>query len=184
MDTISLLHCFLVGSVRGWHWTSLHTINICFLHEEPMPVTVLYFLSLCCEQRPHRQLFIDSSAGCSCVWILLVPYPHDHHFLLILVTALTHITRIHRNFDVANSPRYHAGFTPMLFQWSYSHMAHFSSQICCNFFTVQFFHSRPLFIVRFLFCRAIFHVQTGWALLFVLQLIALLFVFPIDNTYE
>ena len=30
----------------------------------------------------------------------------------------------------------------------------------------------------------IFHVQTGWALLFVLQLIALLFVFPIDNRYE
>ena len=36
-----------------------------------MPVTVLYFLSLYCEQSPHRQLFIDSSAGCSCVWILL-----------------------------------------------------------------------------------------------------------------
>ena len=52
-----------------------------------MLVTVLYYLPLCCEQSPHRQLFIDSSAGCSYVWILLVPYPHDHHFLLLLVTV-------------------------------------------------------------------------------------------------
>ena len=92
--------------------------------------------------------------------------------------------QIRRNFDVANSPRYHTGFAPMLFQWSYSHMARFSLRIHCDFFTAQFFRSRPLFIARFLFCRAIFHVQTDWALLFVLQLIALLFVFPIDHTYE
>ena len=100
------------------------------------------------------------------------------------LSALTHIMRIRRNFDVANLPRYRAGFDPMLFQWCYSHMAHFSSRIRCDFFTARFFRSRPLFIARFLFCRAIFHVQTDWALLFVLQLIALLFVFPIDNTYE
>ena len=100
------------------------------------------------------------------------------------VCALTHIMQIHHNFDIMNSQRYHSGFAPMLFQWSYSHMACFSLQICCNFFTVQFFRSRPLFIMQFLFCRAIFHVQTGWALLFVLQLIALLFVFPVDNRYE
>ena len=43
--------------------------------------------------------------------------------------ALTHIMRIRRNFDVANSPRYRAGFAPMLFQWSHSHMQHFSPQI-------------------------------------------------------
>ena len=97
---------------------------------------------------------------------------------------ITHITRIHCNFDITNLPLYCAGFALMLFQWSYSHMARFSLQICCDFFTAQFFCSRPLFIVRFLFCRAIFHVQTDWALLFVLQLIALLFVFPIDHTYE
>ena len=66
---------------------SFHTINICFLHEEPMPTIVLYFLSLCCEQSPQRQLFIETSTGCSCVWILLDPYPHDHHFLLLLVTV-------------------------------------------------------------------------------------------------
>ena len=52
-----------------------------------MPATVLYFLSLCYEQSPHRQLFIDSSAGCSCVWILLDRYPHDHHFLFLLITV-------------------------------------------------------------------------------------------------
>ena len=52
-----------------------------------MPATVLYSLSLYYEQSPHRQLFIDSSAGCSCVWILLDPYPHDHHSLLLLVTV-------------------------------------------------------------------------------------------------
>ena len=39
------------------------------------------------------------------------------------VSALTHITRIRRDFDAANSPRYRAGFAPMLFQWCYSHMA-------------------------------------------------------------
>ena len=81
-------------------------------------------------------------------------------------------------------PQYRAGFTPMLFQWSYSHMARFSLRMRCDFYSVIFFALRPLFIMRFLFCRAIFHVQTDWALLFVLQLIALLFVFPIDNTYE
>ena len=52
-----------------------------------MPVNVLYSLSLCCVQSPHRQLFIETSAGCSCVWISLDPYPHDHHLLLLLVTV-------------------------------------------------------------------------------------------------
>ena len=52
-----------------------------------MPATVLDFLSLFCEQSPHRQLFIEVCAGCSCVWILLDPYPHDHHFLFLLVTV-------------------------------------------------------------------------------------------------
>ena len=106
---------------------------------------------------------------------------NKHHWTL---SALTHIMQICRDFDIANSPQYRAGFDPMLFQWCYSHMARFLSRICCDFFTARFFRSRPLFIARFLFCRAIFHVQTDWALLFVLQLIALLFVFPIDNTYE
>ena len=101
-----------------------------------------------------------------------------------MVSALTHITQICHNFDITNLQQYHAGFTPMLFQWSYSHMAHFFVTNLLQFFTAQFFCSRPLFIVQFLFFRAIFHVQTGWALLFALQLIALLFVFPIDNRYE
>ena len=56
-----------------------------------MVVIVLYtelcFQSLCYEQSPYRQLFIESSAGCSCVWISLDPYPHDHHSLLLLVTV-------------------------------------------------------------------------------------------------
>ena len=72
----------------------------------------------------------------------------------------------------------------MLFQWSHSHMKHFSLQIRCDFLQCNFFTLDPFFIMQFLFCRAIFHVQTGWALLFVLQLIVLLFVFPIDNRYE
>ena len=96
------------------------------------------------------------------------------YYLSFFLSALTHITRIRRDFDAANSPRYRAGFAPMLFQWCYSHMARFSLRIRCDFFTARFFRSRPLFIARFLFCRAIFHVQTGWALLFVLQLIVLL----------
>ena len=61
------------------------------------------------------------------------------HLKFSLVTALTHIMQICRNFDIANSLRYRAGFAPMVFQWSHSHMAHFSSQICCDFFTVHFF---------------------------------------------
>ena len=99
--------------------------------------------------------------------ILPLPHPTDTHIWS---------TIFRRDFDAANSPRYRAGFAPMLFQWCYSHMARFSSRIRCDFFTARFFRSRPLFIARFLFCRAIFHVQTGWALLFVLQLIVLLFV--------
>ena len=66
---------------------SLHTINICFLYEEPMLNVVLYFLSLYCEQSPHRQLYIETSIGCSCVKILLDPCPHDHLFLLLLDTV-------------------------------------------------------------------------------------------------
>ena len=52
-----------------------------------MLTTVLYNLSLYYEQSPHRQLYIETSAGCSCVQILLDPYPHDHHFFLILDTV-------------------------------------------------------------------------------------------------
>ena len=63
------------------------------------------------------------------------------------LNALTHIMRICCNFDITNLQRYHAGFAPMLFQWSNSHMACFSSQIHYDFFAVQFFRSRPLFIV-------------------------------------
>ena len=51
------------------------------------------------------------------------------------VSALTHIMQLCRNFDTTNLPRYHTGFAPMLFQWSYSCMKHFSLQIRCNFFT-------------------------------------------------
>ena len=87
----SLSYCFFVGGVREYHWIILHTINICFLHGKPVITlvlyTVLYFLSMCYEQSPHRQLFIETSTGCSCVWISLDPYPHDHQFPLLLVTV-------------------------------------------------------------------------------------------------
>ena len=43
------------------------------------------------------------------------------------------------HFDIANSLWYHAGFTPMSFQWSNSHMKHFSLWLCCNFFYSAFF---------------------------------------------
>ena len=48
---------------------------------------VLYFLSLYCEQSPHRQLYIETSTGCSCVQISLDLCPHDHHFLILLDTV-------------------------------------------------------------------------------------------------
>ena len=48
---------------------------------------VLYFLSLCYEQSLHRQQYIESSTGCSCVQILLDLYPYDHHFFLLLDTV-------------------------------------------------------------------------------------------------
>ena len=41
------------------------------------------------------------------------------------LSALTHIIQIRSNFDVANLSQYHAGFAPMLFQWSHSHTQHF-----------------------------------------------------------
>ena len=52
-----------------------------------MPATVPYFLSLCYEQSPHRQLYIETSAGFSCVQIPLDLCPHDHHFFLLLNTV-------------------------------------------------------------------------------------------------
>ena len=55
------------------------------------------------------------------------------------VKALTHTTRICSNFEITNSLRYCTGFAPMLFQWSHSHMQHFSLQIHSNFFITQFF---------------------------------------------
>ena len=61
--------------------------------------------------------------------------------------VLTHITRIRGDFDVANSLQYHAGFAPMLFQWSHSHMQHFCHEFTAIFLQHDFFHSRPLFIV-------------------------------------
>ena len=98
----------------------------------------------------------------------------------LTVSALTHIMQICHDFDVANLLQYCAGFAPMLFQWSHSHMVHFLLQIRCNFFTARFFRSRPLFIMRFLFCRAIFHVElVGHCCLFYH-----LIVFQIDNRYE
>ena len=45
------------------------------------------------------------------------------------ISALTHIMQICHDFDIANLLRYCAGFAPMLFQWSHSHMQHFSLQI-------------------------------------------------------
>ena len=42
LDIIIMKHYFLVVSVRGYHWVSLHTINICFLHGKPMDIIVLY----------------------------------------------------------------------------------------------------------------------------------------------
>ena len=52
-----------------------------------MLATVLYFLPLCYEQSPNRQLYIETSAGCSCVQISLDLCPHDHHFFLLLDTV-------------------------------------------------------------------------------------------------
>ena len=60
---------------------------------------------------------MNQGMGCTC------------EVVSVTVSALTHIMQIRRNFDIANSPRYHAGFAPMLFQWSHSHMQHFSPQI-------------------------------------------------------
>ena len=77
------------------------------------------------------------------------------------VRLMTHTARIRGVFDVANSPRYRVGIAPMLFQWSHSHIARFSSRICRDFFPARFFRPRPLFIARFFVCRANFPVQTG-----------------------
>ena len=71
-----------------YHWLCLHTINIYILHGKPIIVpvlyNVLYVLSLCYEQSPHRQLYIETSTGCSCEQISLDLCLHDHHILLLL----------------------------------------------------------------------------------------------------
>ena len=52
------------------------------------------FLSLCYEQSPHRQLYIETSTGCSCVQFLLDPSPHDHHFFFLLDTVSLYQTEL------------------------------------------------------------------------------------------
>ena len=74
----SLSYYFFVSYVGEYHWVCIYTINIYILHDRPMLVLVLYIVlyspSLCYEQCPHRQLFLETSIGCSCVWILLDPF--------------------------------------------------------------------------------------------------------------
>ena len=48
--------------------------------------------------------------------------PRKEALLVIPVSALTHITQIRRDFDIANSPRYHDDNT-------LPHIAHFRSEI-------------------------------------------------------
>ena len=78
----SLSYYFFVSYVGEYHKVCIYTINIYILHDRPMLVLdlyiVLYSSSLCYEQCPHRQLFSETSIGCSCVWILLDHFPHDH----------------------------------------------------------------------------------------------------------
>ena len=62
------------------------------------------------------------------------PLVRDTFSILGTLKALTHTMQICGNFDVMNSLRYCAGFAPMLFQWSHSHMQCFLLQICGDFF--------------------------------------------------
>ena len=101
----------------------------------------------------------------------------------VMLTNFTYCLDTHN----ANSPRFWRRELGAISRWIHSYaisMVLFTHEAFFITNLLWFFCSRPLFIVRFLLCRVIFHVQTGWALLFVLQLIALLFVFPIDNRYE
>ena len=120
-------HCAVCKSCHIWvritHWLVFYQL----------------ILLLCTLTHNSLVLTIASDRASSC-------YSKSGCWLAMPLSALTHIMQICHNFDVVNLPRYHAGFTPMLFQWSYSHMVHFSLRIHCNFFTVLFFHSRPLFI--------------------------------------
>ena len=48
---------------------------------------------------------------------------------MLALKAITHTMQICGIFDIANLWQYRAGFAPMLFQWSHSHMQCFSLQI-------------------------------------------------------
>ena len=104
--------------------------------------------------------------GMVSIHMLIIHTPlHDTLHILVYdnssksLRLMTHTARIRGVFDVANSPRYRVGIAPMLFQWSHSHIARFSSRIRRDFFPARFFCPRPLFIVRFFVCRANFPVQ-------------------------
>ena len=102
-----------------------------------------------CRQRRHSQhLHLRQHVNFGCI-------------STAVLRLMTHTARIRGVFDVANSPRYRVGIAPMLFQWSHSHIARFSSRIRRDFFPARFFRPRPLFIARFFVCRVNFPVQTG-----------------------
>ena len=108
--------------------------------------------------------------------LLLYGYlPHE-----CMVSALTHITRILRDFDVANLLQYRTVFVPMLFQWSHSHMARFLLRIHCDFLQCSFFALDPFLLHDF--CSVERFFMLNW--LATVVLFYHLIVFPIDNRYE
>ena len=90
LDIFSLSHYFFVGSVKGYHWMPLHTINIYFLHGRPIITLVLYnvlFYCLCVVNKALMgsyswKLLLDVHVYVS-YWIL----SHDHYFLQLLDTV-------------------------------------------------------------------------------------------------
>ena len=112
-------------------------------------VTDFRHLNMCiAKNNLAYPLFKDtfSMLGSSnCEVMSVLDLKDDFHSL----KAMTHTTQICGIFDIANLLQYHAGFAPMLFQWSLSHMQCFLLQIHCNFLQHDFFTLDPFLLHDF-----------------------------------
>ena len=157
----------------------MHVTN-CVTEQKCITLTEIYYINmfaLCCQKYIngiglHYWNYIALKVlyycnGITLCYSMVIPFYYVNKitakqlWYINRISVMTHIMWICCIFDISNLLQYHIWFAPMLFHWSHEHMVHFSFRICCDFFTAWFFCPRPLFIVQFLVCRAIFHVETG-----------------------
>ena len=103
---------------------SLYSFNLCFLESKGM---VLRDFLTRMEGEKSYPLKVSPSFFNS--HSIMTGHYYTHFKLqsetYTVVRLMTHIAQIRSVFDVANLQQYHAGFAPMLFQWSHAHIVCF-----------------------------------------------------------